>query len=160
MIVILLKDIFMRLPKKKVSKREQKQINIATRNHNLSGTGVYIFQNVTSGDFMLPKKSLDGKKLVKKNEQFQGDSYFMRFVGSPNNILKLIRRLEETKEKVNNMTDKLILDQPDQITTQGKVEHVIADTPKAVIKENDNNKTQENVLITENPIDGLEIILG
>ena len=58
------------------------------------------------------------------------------------------------------MTDKLILDQPDQITNQGKIEHVVADNQKALIKENDASKNEENVLITENPIDGLEIILG
>lgn len=151
----------MRLPKNKLSRQQQKQSNINNRNNNLNGTGVYIFQNITSGDFMLPKKSLDGKKLVKSKEQFQGDSYFLRFVGPPNNLLKMIRRINDTtNEEVKNMTDKLILDQPDQITTQGKVEHVIADTQKATIKENDASKNQDNVLITENPIDGLEIILG
>ena len=36
----------------------------------------------------------------------------------------------------------------------------IADNQKALIKENDASKNEENVLITENPIDGLEIILG
>lgn len=150
----------MRLPKKKISKREKKQHNITTRQNNLNGTGAYIFQNITSGDFMLPKKSLDGKTLIKTKEQFQGDSYFLRFITPPNNLLKMVRRLEETKQEVNNMSDKLILDQPDQITSEGKVEHVIADTKKMVMKENETNKNQENVLITENPIDGLEIILG
>lgn len=150
----------MRLPKNKLSKQQKKQCNIDNRNNNLNGTGVYIFQNITSGDFMLPKKSLEGKKMVKTKEQFQGDSYFLKFVGPPNNLLKMVRRIEETNERATNMTDKLILDQPDQITNQGKVEHVIADTQKAIIKENDANKNQDNVLITENPIDGLEIILG
>lgn len=150
----------MRLPKNKLSKAQQKQSRITNRNNNLNGTGVYIFLNITSGDFMLPKKSIDGKKMVKPKEEFKGDSYFLKFVGPPNNLLKMVRRLEESQERTNNMTDKLILDQPDQITNQGKVEHVIVDTPKAVIKENETNKPQENVLITENPIDGLEIILG
>jgi hypothetical protein len=36
----------------------------------------------------------------------------------------------------------------------------VADNQKALIKENDASKNEENVLITENPIDGLEIILG
>ena len=150
----------MRSPRKKVSRREQKQLNIEKRANNLSGTGVYIFQNITSGEFMLPKRSLDGKASVRSKDQFQGDSYFFKFIGPPTNLLKLIKRLEETKEKVDIMTDKLILDQPDQITNQGKIEHVVADNHKALIKENDANKNEENVLITENPIDGLEIILG
>lgn len=151
----------MRLPKKKITKKEKKQINTNTRQNNLNGTGVYIFQNITNGDFMLPKRSMEGKNLVRAKEQFKGDSYFMRFIGPPNNLLKMIRRIEETKTEVNTMTDnKLILDQPDQITSEGKIEHVVADTKKAIIKENDANKNQENVLINESPVDGLEIILG
>ena len=58
---------------------------------------------------------------------------------------------------------KLILDQPDLVTNQGKVEHVVAPNPKlqpindAV---NPNGSKAQDVLLTEDPVEGLTIIRG
>jgi hypothetical protein len=56
---------------------------------------------------------------------------------------------------------KLILDQPDKVTHQGTVEHVVVDAPKALNEAAPTvKKPQEDVLITEDPMDGVDILLG
>ena len=56
--------------------------------------------------------------------------------------------------------DKLILDQPDTITNKGKIEHVVADTNPQPINDSTENKPNSEVLLTENPLDGVSIIRG
>jgi hypothetical protein len=57
---------------------------------------------------------------------------------------------------------QLLLDQPDTITTRGKIERVL-ENPKG-IPLNDNTGVQKTptdlLLLTEDPLDGVEIILG
>ena len=91
----------------------------------------------------------------------------MKWVGSPMNLLRLIEEIAPqntvNEKKENNMNEnKLILDQPDTVTSKGKVEHVV-DENTPVQNINDNNDVdakKADVLLNESPIDGLEIILG
>lgn len=56
---------------------------------------------------------------------------------------------------------QLLLDQPDCITHQGKVERVVVEPGQQAINDNvDPNQKKPDVLLTEDPLDGVEIILG
>lgn len=134
------------------------------RDDALHGEGLFVFQNNTKGTLDLPKATASGKKHLEQGEQFQGDNYFMRLVPT---MLRYIREivpaggakaaLVELKE--NTMSEKLILDQPDKVTNQGTVEHVLAE-PKKQLNESQPKQPQLDVLLTEDPMDGVEIILN
>lgn len=56
--------------------------------------------------------------------------------------------------------EKLILDQPDKVTFDGKKEHLVRETPK-VIKDHripSARQNEEDVLLTENPMAGIDVI--
>jgi hypothetical protein len=120
--------------------------------NNVSET--YIFQNNTNGDLNLPKPAKDGRLKVGINELFEGDKYFLELVKPPLSLLKYIGQ----KKNEEKMAESLILDQPDVITSNGKVEQTVLDDSSIIKKENE-NKNKKEVLLTEQPIDGVEIII-
>lgn len=143
----------------------------------MAGTGLYIYENNTGGDLTLPKPTATGLRRIGPKERFQGDSYYQKWVGPPMNMLKFIeavvvapppvpegpgerlRLLEEGAKMAEQK--KLILDQPDTITHAGKIEHVVNDNvPVQKINENNPHQKPQDVLLTEDPLDGVEIILG
>jgi hypothetical protein len=134
----------------------------------LSGTGSYIFENNTKGSLNLPKAGLDGKKHLRVKEQFNGDSYFLSYVGPPTFMIRLISGPLPAEQpqvlKENVMEKKLLVDQPDTFTTQGKVEHVVQETPKQKLNDsNQSNEQPKDILLVENPAlddSGIEIIFG
>jgi len=133
--------------------------------HDLSGGGKYIYQNNTDGDLKLPKPTQQGITTVGPRNMFEGDSYYMKWVGSPMNMLRLVQVVEDVNQKKNEEKmmneQKLILDQPDTVTTKGTVERVVVNPGQNVI--NDSVKTQDppkDILLNEDPLDGVEIILG
>jgi hypothetical protein len=150
----------------KLSRYEKKKAQEERRKNNLSGTGVYIYENNTDADLNLPKPTETGIRNVGPRKRFEGDSYYMQWVGSPMNLLRLIEQVLPT-EKENQMQEKkLILDQPDTVNNQGKVEHVVSDqAPQTQESLNDNTQPNPNikkpdVLLNESPVDGVEIIFG
>jgi hypothetical protein len=131
---------------KKMTRLERAALRKQKLEEVLAGTGKYIFKNNTSGDLELPKKNLDGKNKVAKNEEFMGDSYFLQLVKT--NDLKLVRILGET------MDNKLITEQPPVVTHEGKVEFTINEKP--INEEKDPKK--KDVLLTEDPMGGIVIV--
>lgn len=70
------------------------QRKVLRKRHNLVSVedkGVYIYENNTAGELMLPKPSLDGKRRIGAKQQFKGDGYFMQLVRS--GMLRLIKVL-------------------------------------------------------------------
>lgn len=154
--------------RKKFTRQEKKEIQKTKLVNNMSGTGIYIYENNTDGDLNLPKPTISGTRTIGPRKRFQGDSYYMKWVGSPMNLLRLIEEVvpqsintNESKENVMN-EKKLLLDQPDTVTTKGRVEHVVSeDTPVQTLNDTtDLDAKKPEVLLNESPIDGLEIILG
>lgn len=149
----------------RLNRQEKRQVQSEKLKHDMSGSGIYLYENNTSGDLRLPKATESGvSKIGPKGSpsgKFQGDSYFMKWVGAPMNLLKLVEVIVPQKLKgENNMNNqKLILDQPDTITTQGKIEHVVVEQPVAHKLESP-VQAPKDTLITEDPLDGVEIILG
>lgn len=120
-----------------------------------AGEGLYEFQNRHKGDLSLPKPTQEGKLTVPPLGKFKGDSYFLKMVGKD---LSLVKTIEAAGAKT--MADKLILDQPDQVTPEGKVEHVVSQ-PNVSLNETpaNNSPKPSEVLLNEDPLEGVQIIL-
>jgi hypothetical protein len=168
----------------RLNRYEKREMHAIKLKNDMSGTGVYIYENNTDGDLMLPKPTDSGVRKIAPKKQpgcrFQGDSYYLKWVGSPMNLLKLVEEVvpkmtfqesqdhkakqEQLLLEGESMTNaqQLLLDQPDTITTRGKIERVL-ENPKG-IPLNDNTGVQKTptdlLLLTEDPLDGVEIILG
>ncbi len=144
---------------RKKTKRErmmERRKSIETFQH---GEGLYLYRNSSkAATLILPKKSTDGRKTIGPDECFEGDSYFMQMVPREIKLVKVITSPEETRSKMTE--EKLILDQPDQVTQEGTVEHVVETPVVAPLNEEapvDEKKNAE-VLLTEDPMDGIEIL--
>ena len=140
---------------KKVTKLERTQQKKQALDYYQKGTGLYLFRNRnSSASLELPKISKDGKRWVEPNGTWEGDSYFLSMVPKEAVLVRTISSDENKEVKVEN---KLILDQPDQVTRAGKVEHKAsedlplneADPKDAEIKER---------RLTEDPMSGVTII--
>lgn len=143
-------------------------------NQNLDTKTLYIFENNKTWDYSLPKKSLCGRKIIPPRGRFKGDEYFLQFVRSGD--IKLVEAIApkvnptENVNKLNENTnqgdkmEKLILDQPDRVTNQGKTESVVVNNnpnQNQLVKDhNSSNQPQQDVLLVENPMSGIDIIGG
>jgi hypothetical protein len=144
----------------KLNKYEMRKIRSEKLKQDLHGEGLYIYENNTDGDMMLPRPTASGLSKVGPRAQFQGDNYYMSLVKS--NQCKLIKELvsPEQERKMKEDKDKLILDQPDMITEQGKVEFEVQDDQVQPLNEvGADEEAQPEVLLNEDPIDGVDIIL-
>jgi hypothetical protein len=155
----------MKKPNKKVNKIERAQQKKQAIEYYQKGTGLYLFRNRSVvSSLELPKISHDGKKWVKPNETWQGDSYFLQMVPKEAIIVQSLEapknenvELPINEAKENIMEEKLILDQPDQVTKTGKVEHAVE---KELPLTETAPTTEENKekLLTEDPLAGVTII--
>ena len=143
-------------------------VNKEKRENMFKGFGIYVFQNNTNADLMLSKAALGGQKMIPPNAKFRGDSYFLSLVGSKSlKLLEIIQSEEEflkiQDESINkegdDMQNKLLLEQPDIVTDNGKVEHVQVGTcPASLAKINEEEELKKNVLLVEDPIGSIAII--
>jgi len=128
------------------------------------GKGVFLYENNTKSTLILPKPTVGGLKMiepinpkVKGSGRFQGDDYYISLVKT--NQLRLIEVIvspAQEEQRIMN-ENKLIVDQPDTFTNQGKVEQVVAPTPLGVVKEGTDDDAND-VLLNENPMDDVEIL--
>jgi len=139
--------------RKRLSKYERREEQKKIKQYHQKGEGLYVFRNRSNeATLSLLKPSADGKKMVGPNEEFEGDSYFFQMVPQEAILVKTIRG------KGEKMDEQLILDQPDQVTSEGKVEHVVSDERLNEMPEEGMEKSKSEVLLTEDPLDGVTII--
>lgn len=121
------------------------------------GTGLFLFRNKNkNASLELPKKSKDGKKWVEPNGTWEGDSYFLSMIPKEATLVKSLTENQPKKEETK-MEEKLILDQPEQVTKEGKIEHKIKkDLPLNEVDPQNNENTE--TLLTEDPLAGVTII--
>lgn len=135
----------------KIERAEQKRMAVE---YHQAGTGMYLFRNRSKvASLELPKVSADGKRWVDPQGTWKGDSYFMSMVPKDAVLVESLENKEETK-----MPEKLILDQPDQVTTAGRVEHTVATEETAVNESTPQENKTKDRLITEDPLAGVTII--
>jgi hypothetical protein len=148
--------------RKKLNRFEKAELNRQKKEFHSKGKGKYLYKNNTKGSLILPKPGIDNIKFLDEGKTFIGDDYFMFMVRETNELrlVKVIESEDNPKEEEKMSNEKLILDQPDQITTDGKVEHVVTDSEVEIIKKNESSeKNPEEVqLINESPLEGIKII--
>lgn len=147
-------------PKKK-NRFEKIQERKLKLEQSFAGVGSYIYRNITKGTLQLPKPNKQGIKEVEAGEVWEGDSYYMTLV--KNNFATLVKdnNIKVVESKGETMEEKLILDQPDTVTTNGKVEHVIkdiSDKKSTKVKKQENTENQDSVLLTDDPLSGIQIL--
>lgn len=147
------------------TKRANKYEAIANRRAEMeacqSGKGWYIYRNATKGELGLPKITKAGEKSIQPGRTWEGDDYYMMLLKTHEaTLVKVVTTPEEAKMQ----EQKLILDQPDVITEQGKVERVLAPAPTELDSLNETPakapEQKKEVLLTEDPLSGVQIILN
>lgn len=158
--------------KRKLNFYAKQNIRAKQMANALHGTGLYVFENNTQGDLNLPKPAVavfdaagnkkHNNRMVPFKGRWHGDSYFMFLVSKSPNEARFIETIQEPqkeKEMEIMQNNKLILDQPDTVTTGGKVEHF----EQPAIKLNENKPKTDvgtsEILINEDPMEGVQIIL-
>lgn len=148
---------------RKFNKLEKKEVRAQVLENVLHGEGLYLYRNNTGADLTLPRPTKSGIRIVGPNKEFQGDNYYMQLVRQ--GFLRLVKELqspesEQTKTEVNMSQDKLILDQPDMITEQGKVEHVVSKPVEKMNETQQDAEAKPDVLLNEGPVEGGFVIVG
>ena len=145
----------------KYEAKEEKSKHLA---QVMGGSGLYLYRNSTDSEMTLPRPTKSGLRFVGPKGTFQGDSYYMQYVKQ--GLLRLVEVLQTPEQEAavkaaetqalneaNMSEDKLILDQPDMITEQGKVEHVVnKQTPQQKLNEKCDEQPVD-VLLNECPCD-------
>ena len=144
---------------RKNNKFESRKEHETQMKHILHGEGLYVYRNKTQGDLTLPKPTASGQKVVRPNQTWEGDNYYMVLVPQEASIVRVIEAPKPEREKPMQ-EQKLILDQPDKVTTEGTVENVVVDQIKKQ-KLNEGDQVQKpEVLLNEDSMDGVQILRG
>src|SRR5262245_61702121 len=106
------------MARQRFNKWERKENRAKELAKNMAGEGLYLYENANNADLSLPRPTKGGVKKVGPKGRFQGDSYYMHMVRS--NDLRLIEVIQTPEAERESMREqKLILNQPDRVTTQG-----------------------------------------
>jgi len=110
------------------------------------------------------KRNLKLEKKIKRLNRIGG------FIAPETKTIEILESVEVKNEDIELNTDtikkeiimeKLILNQPDRVTNKGKVESVvISDTLPLNENPIDVSIATKDILITEDPMDGIQIILN
>lgn len=148
---------------RKFNRYEKKEVRAQMLENALHGEGMYLYRNNTNADLTLPRPTRSGIRSVGPGKEFQGDNYYMQLVKQ--GMLRLVKELQSpNQQNVNEsevkMQEKLILDQPDTVTEQGKVEHVVSKPAKKLNETQGEEGKQPEVLLNEGPVEGGFVIVG
>lgn len=135
----------------KMTRFEQKEVRSKKLEEALAGEGLYLYRNAHKADVTLPRPTKSGRRIIGPNEEFQGDNYYMQLVRTGE--LRFVRELQSPQQQEAAMNkEKLILDQPDTVTSEGTVEHVSQSEPVQPLQEG-GEQEKKDVLINEAPVD-------
>lgn len=145
---------------KKINKKLRTEDKKRKLEQSQFGEGLFLFKNNNNASLQLPKISSDGKRWVHANETWEGDSFFLKMIPREAVLVKTIKSPNECREE-NKMNDKLLLDQPDQVTEDGTLEHIVS-VEKVEINEEKKSQPQKiknKKLLTEDPVGDMTIII-
>lgn len=140
-----------------LTRKQKRERMLQKRDNQMQGEGLFIYQNITGADLMLPRPTKAGRKTVGPREKFIGDSYYK--------TMKEVVCIQTIQEIESNMPtqqeQKLITEVPPTVTHEGKVEFV--QTQPGVKPLNEDTKKKQGVpegevLLTESPLDGIRIM--
>jgi len=155
-----------RKKQQKIDKFTLRELKRQKREDALKGDGEYLFVNNTRGELNLLKKPIKSPVpmnpcVIPPGQTFVGDSYFLNMMKTGE--IRLIEVLKPAESERTGIMEenKLILDQPNRFTNQGQTEHVApAESPKTLIENKPVKQPAVDKLITEDPLEGVEILLG
>ncbi len=152
----------------KVDKYTLREMKRKKREEAMKGEGEYLFVNNTRGDLTLEKEPIkaafpppSNSRIVPAGRTFVGDSYFFCLMKTGD--IRLIEVISSPERKETIMPEqKLMLDQPERFTNQGQTEQVAPEnkTAKPLTENQPQQKPATDKLITEDPMEGVEILLG
>jgi hypothetical protein len=87
------------MSRRKLSRYENQMKKLALMDEVQAGSGVFLYENNTSGTLMLPRKTKSGLREIGPRAQFQGDSYYMSLVPTALRLVKTIQAAEQPKQK-------------------------------------------------------------
>lgn len=145
--------------KKKLNKYESKIEHDKQMEKIFHGEGLFVFRNRTNGDLTLPKPTTSGRKVIGPGQEWQGDNYYMTLVPQEAVLVRTILSPQQERENKKMKEEKLILDQPEKVTIEGTVEQVVKN-PVQKLNETPDVDPARDVLLTEDPMDGVQIIRG
>lgn len=129
--------------------------------HVQHGEGLYVYRNRhKEATLDLPKPTKSGRTTVGPSEEWQGDNYYMSLVRKGEAIL--VREIYSPEQEKQMQEQKLLVDQPNVVTSEGTVEHVIPTAkPAQPLNEGQPGEQaeQKDVLLNEDPLSGVDIIL-
>lgn len=145
----------------KLNREEKRELNKEILGNVLHGEGIYVYRNNTKGDLTLPRPTKSGIRSVEAGKEFQGDNYYMQLVRD--GFLRLVKEIQSPEQqreslKEEKMEEKLILDQPDIVTDEGKVEHVIK--KKTGLEKYREEKKRQKLLAQEQAAQEEQILLN
>lgn len=147
---------------RKFNKLEKAEVRQQMMDNALHGEGVYLFRNNANADLTLPRPTKSGIRVIGPGKEFQGDNYYMQLVKT--GMLRLVKEIISPEQQraaleESTMQEKLILDQPDMVTEQGKVEHVVSQ-PATKLNETESTTEQKPVLLNEGPVESGFVFVG
>jgi hypothetical protein len=116
----------------------------------LAGEGLYIYQNLTAAELILPRPTRSGRRSVGPREKFMGDSLYK--------TMREVACLQEVEAPMPN--DQLLITEiPPAVTATGTVEYVVQPSgQKPISEDKDAEKVTEDVLLNETPLEGVRIL--
>jgi hypothetical protein len=136
--------------------------NLTQAQKHVDGDIIYTFENHRKHDLSLPRKSFDNKGLIPPRGKFKGDAYFLMLLKTGDvRLVSSEPYISESKKETD--MQKLILEQPNKVTIQGTTESVVVEVPvQQKLNETPQkvNQLAPDVLLVENPLDGIDIIKG
>lgn len=139
-----------------LTRKQKRERMLKKRDTNMQGEGLYIFQNITGADLMLPRPTKAGRRTVGPREKFIGDSYYKTMKD-----VVCLQEVQSDMPTLNQPEQKLLTEVPPTVTHEGKVEYVQKQPGVKPLNENDKKKpgaTPQDVLLTEQPLEGIRIM--
>jgi len=109
---------------------------------------LFVYKNFNRDEVKLPEPNRDGQLFIPPTGEFVGDSRFFSLLKQ--GTLKLIKEVESQVPQ-----DKLLTEQPPAVTHEGKVEFVKVDDQQL----NEEERKKKEKLLSENPLDGIKLLL-
>ena len=104
------------MSRRKLSRYENQRKKLAMLEEVQSGSGVFLYENNTSGSLMLPRKTKSGLREVGPREQFQGDSYYLSLVPTALRLVKTIQAADSPKKA------EVLLEEDNDFVSREKVQ--------------------------------------
>jgi hypothetical protein len=129
--------------------------------------GLYEFKNKTNAELILNSVSKDKKKNILPNETWIDDDSSMFYVKNGIAIINKIINVKPNEKQINKkekiMEEVLILDQPDLVTQNGKIENIVSneidlENTNKKNKKNKSKKQNEDVLLTDDGVDTIQLL--